>query len=75
MPSGVKATELYRAAGNSSYSVLPVLVSATCFTVYAVMGYTLTAAVAFPALALFNVLRFPLLMVPRQILRCARAGG
>lgn len=31
------------------------------------MGYSLTAAVAFPALALFNLLRFPVMVFPSQI--------
>lgn len=32
------------------------------------MGYELTAAVAFPALSLFNLLRFPVMMFPTQLL-------
>jgi len=38
----------------------PVLVSLAAFGVYAAQGKPLTAAVAFPALALFNLLRFPM---------------
>lgn len=37
----------------------PILVSLASFTCYTALGYPLTAAVAFPALALFNLLRFP----------------
>ena len=33
---------------------------------YAGMGYALTASVAFPALSLFNLLRFPVMMLPQQ---------
>lgn len=33
---------------------------------YAGMGYALTASVAFPALSLFNLLRFPIMMLPQQ---------
>jgi hypothetical protein len=36
----------------------PVLVSLAAFGVYAAMGRPLTAAVAFPSLALFNLLRW-----------------
>lgn len=49
----------------------PVLVSLVAFGVYTAMGYSLTAAVAFPALALFNLLRFPIVMLPGQV----RTGG
>lgn len=43
-------------------------ISLAAFTVYGAMGYQLTAAIAFPALSLFNLLRFPLMMLPEQIL-------
>jgi ATP-binding cassette subfamily C (CFTR/MRP) protein 1 len=33
---------------------------------YSAMGYSLTASVAFPALSLFNLLRFPVMMFPQQ---------
>ncbi|KAJ9526631.1 hypothetical protein QJQ45_017605 [Haematococcus lacustris] len=38
-------------------------VSLAAFGVHSAMGYSLTAAVAFPALALFNLLRFPIIIV------------
>lgn len=34
---------------------------------YSALGYPLTASVAFPALALFNLLRFPVMMFPQQV--------
>jgi hypothetical protein len=37
------------------------------FGVYAALGYSLTAAVAFPSLALLNLLRFPIVMIPMQV--------
>ena len=43
-------------------------ISLAAFTVYGALGYQLTAAIAFPALSLFNLLRFPLMMLPEQIL-------
>ena len=48
----------------------------TCaaFLTYSACGYPLTASVAFPALALFNLLRFPVMMFPAQVRR-AGAGG
>lgn len=35
---------------------------------YSLLGYQLTADVAFPALSLFNLLRFPVMMFPQQIM-------
>ena len=45
----------------------PILISMAAFATYTWMGYTLSAAVAFPALALFNLLRFPVMMFPTQL--------
>ncbi|CAG9462430.1 unnamed protein product [Pedinophyceae sp. YPF-701] len=45
----------------------PILVTMVSFIVYVEMDYKLTADVAFPAIALFNLLRFPILMLPMQI--------
>ena len=36
---------------------------------YSAMGYPLTASIAFPALSLFNLLRFPVMMFPQQASR------
>jgi len=49
------------------WSVVPTLVSISTFAVYTLMGNTLTAADAFTSLALFNLLRFPLAMLPSAI--------
>jgi len=51
----------------------PILVALAGFWTYALMGYTLTASVAFPALSLFNILRFPVLMLPMQIMNLINA--
>jgi hypothetical protein len=50
-----------------------VLVSLAAFGTYAALGHPLTAAVAFPSLALFNLLRFPLVMLPAQVLNLIAA--
>lgn len=42
----------------------PILIALSAFAVYTAQGYPLTPAVAFPALALFNLLRFPITMLP-----------
>ena len=51
----------------------PILVALAAFWTYALMGYTLDASVAFPALSLFNILRFPVLMLPMQIMNLINA--
>lgn len=43
------------------------MVSAGTFTCYVMLGNTLTAATAFTAISLFNILRFPLAMLPNVI--------
>jgi len=48
-----------------SFALSPVLVSLATFTCYTVvLGEDLDAETAFPALSLFNILRFPLAMMP-----------
>ena len=48
-------------------SVAAVLIPVTVFGLYTVLGYNLTPAVAFPALALFNLIRLPLAAFPEQL--------
>lgn len=40
----------------------PIIIALTSFLAYSIMGYPLTADVAFVSLALFNLLRFPVMM-------------
>ena len=42
----------------------PILIALSAFAVFTAQGYSLTPAVAFPALALFNLLRFPITLLP-----------
>lgn len=58
---------------SSIFNTGPVLVSLAAFGVYAALGHPLTAAVAFPSLALFNLLRFPIVMIPQQIMNLIAA--
>jgi len=51
----------------------PILISMAAFLSYTAMGYPLTAAVAFPALSLFNLLRFPVMMFPTQLMNIINA--
>ena len=50
------------------------LVSAASLAAFALRGGALTADVAFPAIALFQMLRFPVMMLPNQITQLI-AGG
>jgi ABC-type multidrug transport system fused ATPase/permease subunit len=56
-----------RACMTFLFIVSPILVSLTIFSVYTLIGRTLTAEVAFPTLALINILRFPVNILPTVI--------
>eukprot|EP01116_Phalansterium_solitarium_P010898 TRINITY_DN263_c0_g2_i2.p1 TRINITY_DN263_c0_g2~~TRINITY_DN263_c0_g2_i2.p1 ORF type:complete len:1470 (+),score=645.31 TRINITY_DN263_c0_g2_i2:96-4505(+) len=56
-----------RAATLFFWTSTPILVSLTTFTTYTLLGNELTAERAFTAVALFNILRFPLSMLPMVI--------
>lgn len=49
---------------STLFGSTPILIAVAAFAVYTMQGYALTPAVAFPALALFNLLRFPIIMLP-----------
>ncbi|KAK5580921.1 hypothetical protein RB653_000948 [Dictyostelium firmibasis] len=49
------------------WSMSPVFVSVSTFTVYILTGNVLTAVQAFPALSLFNVMQFPINMLPSVV--------
>lgn len=58
----------------SLYSSTPLLVALATFTAYTVSGHDLDVAKALTALSLFDVLRFPLFMLPQIINRIVEAG-
>lgn len=49
------------------WSAVPVMVSLSSFTAYTLLGGILTPAKAFTSLALFNILRFPMAVLPSVI--------
>ena len=51
------------------FTALPLIVTAVTFVIYGALEGTPTAAKAYTALSLFQVLRFPLLVVPMMITR------
>ena len=58
----IRLTGLWGILSNSIFSGGPIAISLASFSVYIMLGHALTPDVAFPALALFNLLRFPVLM-------------
>jgi len=58
----------------SLYSSTPLLVALATFAAYTISGHTLDVAEALTALSLFDVLRFPLFMLPQIINRIVEAG-
>ena len=63
----IRRTAVYSIANSIIYFSTPILVSLAAFVAYSLLGNELTADKAFPALALFNLLRFPILVIPMQI--------
>ena len=51
------------------FTATPLVVTAVTFVLYAALNGQLTAAKAFTSLSLFNILRFPLSVVPMMISR------
>ena len=66
----IKLTGLWNILSNSIFSGGPIAISLASFSVYIFLGHALTPEVAFPALALFNLLRFPVLMLVPLMLFC-----
>lgn len=63
----LKKSAYLNAGASFSWSAAPFLVSLVTFLAYTLAGHTLTAQKAFVSLALFNLLRFPLAMLPMMI--------
>ncbi|KAK9797814.1 hypothetical protein WJX73_000524 [Symbiochloris irregularis] len=63
----VKRMGLWNVGSAIMWSCGPILITFASFATYTWLGLPLTADVAFPALALFNMLRFPVIMFPNQI--------
>ncbi len=57
----MRRTQLLSSLNSAVFMSGPVLVGLAAFGVYTAQGKELTAGVAFPALAFFNLLRFPIM--------------
>ena len=69
----IRKAAFYQIFNTMMFGGGPILVSLASFGTYTLLGYPLTASVAFPALALFNLLRFPVMMFPNQIMNLIAA--
>lgn len=65
---------LSQAAGEVTWLGLPVLVALATFGTHALQGGVLSPQIVFTALALFNLLRFPLAMLPSTVSSAVEAG-
>ncbi|GAM28766.1 hypothetical protein SAMD00019534_119420 [Acytostelium subglobosum LB1] len=59
--------KIIQGVGQMLWSMSPIFVSVTSFGVFIALGGKLTAAIAFPALSLFNVMQFPINMLPMVV--------
>eukprot|EP00928_Gymnodinium_smaydae_P039135 TRINITY_DN26803_c0_g3_i1.p1 TRINITY_DN26803_c0_g3~~TRINITY_DN26803_c0_g3_i1.p1 ORF type:complete len:1351 (-),score=174.93 TRINITY_DN26803_c0_g3_i1:204-4199(-) len=66
--------QLLNIISSAMWSVAPILTGVATFAVYTTCYGTLSAGTAFSALALFNVLRFPLTMFPNMVTSAVEAG-
>ncbi|KAG6623523.1 ATP-binding Cassette (ABC) Superfamily [Phytophthora cinnamomi] len=56
-----------RSTSNTLFSFVPSLVTVVSFSAYVLLGHTLDVGTALTSLALFNILRFPLFMLPQVL--------
>jgi ATP-binding cassette subfamily C (CFTR/MRP) protein 1 len=56
------------------YSSAPLLVALATFSAYTALGETLDVATALTALALFDIIRFPMIMLPQVVNSIVEAG-
>ncbi|KAF8318754.1 ABC protein [Clavulina sp. PMI_390] len=64
---GIRVLLLARAATQAVAFSIPVLASVLAFVVYALAGHDLNPAIIFTSLSLFNLLRQPLMFLPRSL--------
>ena len=63
----LKIVQLLKAVNSWIAFTSPVMVSVCSLSVYVLLGHELTAEVIFPAISLFNLLRFPLSVFPNMV--------
>ncbi|XP_022785081.1 multidrug resistance-associated protein 1-like [Stylophora pistillata] len=70
----LRNSDFWAAGFMFTFGCAPTLVAVTTFAIYVFTGHLLSATKAFVALALFNVMRFPLVMLPDVIVSCVQAS-
>ncbi|KAJ7390689.1 Multidrug resistance-associated protein 1 [Desmophyllum pertusum] len=81
MVSKLRKKELHHLRNSSylnasfafTFTCAPFMVSLATFAIYVLTGNELTASKAFVAISLFNILRFPLVMLPNVIISLIQA--
>jgi len=63
----LRSNMLLGAVMSFLFTATPVLVSTATFAMYTILGNHMTAANAFTALSLLNILRFPILVIPMML--------
>ncbi|GMH99837.1 hypothetical protein TrLO_g747 [Triparma laevis f. longispina] len=63
----LKKYVIFQSLSGTLWSTVPLLVAVSTFTAYVASGKTLDVATALTSLALFEILRFPLFMLPNVI--------
>ena len=58
---------IIQAASSTLYTAIPLLVGISSLSTYITLGHELTVATALTSLALFDILRFPLFVLPQVI--------
>lgn len=70
----LKKTGILQALNRMFFSSGPIMIAMAGFGTYTALGGSLTASIAFPALSLFQLLRFPVMMFPNQITNLINGG-
>ncbi|KAF1321108.1 Atp-binding protein, partial [Globisporangium splendens] len=65
--SRLRVYVLAQSGSNTIFTIVPALVTVVSFLTYVLLGNTLDVGTALTSLALFNILRFPLFMLPQVI--------
>lgn len=66
---------IFGAWSGICYNSIPTILTLVVFCVYVALGNTLDAAIVFPAISLFNVLRPAMIIFPYVLVSCARAAA
>lgn len=66
---------IYESWSGVMYNGVPVILTLVVFAIFVLLGNALDAAVIFPAISLFNILRPAMIIFPYVVVNCARAAA